>query len=156
MLDGFLPFSRASFMLDVVAVAMVAVVPVLGWSIYLVKYKRNFILHKRIQLTLGCILLAAVLLFEIDMRLNGWNHLAKASRYYDSLVYPSLYIHLCSSISTTILWVIVIIGALRRFARKPAPNDYSPKHTRLARWAAIDMYLTALTGWTFYVLAFVM
>ena len=156
MPQGFLPFSRASFMLDVVAVAMVAIVPVLTWSIYLVKYKRNFVLHKRLQLALGGTLLVAVTLFELDMRFNGWQHLAKASAYYDTLVFPMLYIHLFFAVSTALLWIYVIIGAMRNFDKVPSPNSYSPHHRRLAKLAALDMYTTALTGWTFYILAFVL
>ncbi len=156
MFDGFLPFSRASFMLDFVAIAMIAVVPVLSWSIYIVKVKRNFQLHRKVQMALGCTLLVAVVLFEVDIRINGWRHLAVESAFYDSLVYPSLYFHLVFAISTPVLWGIVIIGALKRFARSPQPNEYSHRHGKLARWAALDMYATALSGWIFYVLAFVL
>ena len=156
MLPGFLPFSRATIMLDVVAVAMVVVVAVLTWSIYLVKYKQKFVLHKRIQLALGWVLLAAVTLFELDMRISGWRHLAEASAYYDTLVFPMLYIHLVFSVSTALLWIYVLIGAVRNFDKIPSPNSYSPHHKRVAKLAALDMYATALTGWTFYVLAFVL
>ena len=47
-IDGFLG-TRASFMLDVVALAMAVLLPVLGWSIYLVKYRQKYALHKRVQ-----------------------------------------------------------------------------------------------------------
>ena len=66
-MDGFLQ-TRASIMLDVVFLAMFAVVPLLGWSIHLVRNRRNYALHKRVQLTLGILLLVAVTLFELDMR----------------------------------------------------------------------------------------
>ena len=74
-IDGFLPFShgRASFMLDVVFLAMFVVVPVLALSVWLVKKRRNYRLHKLLQVTLASVLLAAVMLFEIDMRVNGWD-----------------------------------------------------------------------------------
>jgi putative membrane protein len=156
MLDGFVPSSRASFMLDFVAVAMVGILPVLTWSIWLVKSKRNYKLHKRVQLALGVTLAVAVTLFEIDIRVNGWKHLAEASAYYDSLVFPMLYIHLFFAISASISWLWAIIAALRKFDSPPTPNDYSPKHKKIAWIAAISMYGTSITGWAFYTLAFML
>ena len=47
-------------MLDVVFLAMFVVVPVMLYSIYLVRYRRRYRLHKRLQLGLGLILLMAV------------------------------------------------------------------------------------------------
>ncbi len=70
-IDGFLG-TRASLMLDVVFAAMFVVLPVLAWSIQQVRYHRRYVLHKRVQLLLGTVLLVAVTLFEIDMRLNDW------------------------------------------------------------------------------------
>jgi len=154
-MSGFIPFSRASLMLDLVAIAMVGVVPVLAYSIYLVRCKRNLQLHKKIQLVLGVVLLIAVGLFEVDMRLHGWRQFAEVSAYYDSLVFPVLYLHLVFAVSTTALWFYTIVAALRRFPNPPVPNAYSRRHRRIARLAAIDMFCTAVTGWAFYALAFV-
>ena len=64
-------------MLDLVFLAMFAVLPVLGWSIAQVKYHRRYLLHKRVQLTLGAVLLVTVSAFEIDMR-DQW--LARSGR----------------------------------------------------------------------------
>lgn len=153
-IDGFLS-TRASLMLDVVAVAMIAIVPLLGWSVYLVRYRRRFLLHKRIQLVLGGVLLVTVALFEIDMRVSGWRERAVASPYYGPWVDYSLAIHLVFAVSTALLWIFVTVQALRFLPSPPAPNWYSPRHRFWARLAALDMLLTALTGWTFYWLAFV-
>ena len=142
-------------MLDVVALAMVAVVPLLSWSIYLVKKQRNFTWHRRDQLTLGWILLVTVALFEIDIRMNGWRQFAQASPYYGNWLTPVLIVHVSIAISTTLLWAYTLVGAVRRFPRPLQPGDYSPKHKRIARIAALSMYLTAVTGWTFYYMAFV-
>ena len=40
-------------MLDVVFLAMFAVLVALATSVYLVRYRRSYLLHKRIQLTLA-------------------------------------------------------------------------------------------------------
>src|SRR5437762_5634615 len=75
-ISGFVPGSRGSLMLDVVFLAMFVVVPLLAASIYLVKYRRHYALHKRLQLAMAAILLVAVLLFELDIRINGWQQRA--------------------------------------------------------------------------------
>ncbi len=177
-IDGFLN-TRASLMLDVVFLAMFAVLPILGASIYLVKYRRLYALHKRIQLLLGVVLLAAVALFEIDMRfISGWQARAAESPYFapieepssllrtvymqilgrsqvEGWVFTSLGIHLFFAVTTTLLWIVVIVRALRNFPNPPASCAHSASHMFWARIAAIDMAMTALTGWIFYYLAFV-
>src|SRR5262245_25961901 len=82
-LNGFIPGSRGSLMVDVVFVAMFVVLPVLAASIYLVKYQRRYDLHKRLQIITASVLLVAVLLFELDIRLNGWEHRAGPSPYFN-------------------------------------------------------------------------
>lgn len=177
-IDGFLG-TRASLMLDVVFVAMFAIVPTLAWSIWLVKYRRNYLLHKRIQVGLMLVLGVAVGLFEIDVRfVSGWRERAEPSPYFASTasagpvwdaifvnllgrpatpgwVFRSLLIHLVFAVSTSVLWVCVGVRALRRFPDPPEPGPHSPSHLRWGKIAAWDMVLTACTGWIFYWLAFV-
>ena len=160
-IDGFLPGSRATIMLDVVFLAMFAVIPVMTWSINLVKRKQNYSLHKRVQLTLGIVLLVAVTAFELDMQfISGWRERAAASPHYASpstwnhLVGYSLAVHLFFAIPTALLWIFVITQALRNFPSPPTPGPYSPTHIRWAKLAALEMLLTAVTGWVFYWLAF--
>ncbi len=158
-IDGFLG-TRATFMLDVVVLAMLAVLPLLGWSIYLVKYRNQYALHKKIQLTLGGVLLVTVILFELDMRVNGWRDRAEASPYFGQegsidWVAIVLGVHLCFAVTAAVLWTVVIVQALRRFPQPPAPAEHSPWHRRFGKLAAYDMLCTAVTGWIFYWLAFV-
>jgi len=112
------------------------------------------------------------------MRVNGWKDRAVASRFYSAmpepgwllstfyvkvlgrthvpgLVFTALGIHLVFAVTTTLLWIGVIVQALRRFPKPPAPNEYSGTHKFWAWLAALDMGMTALTGWIFYLLAFV-
>ncbi|MGD9724037.1 MAG: DUF420 domain-containing protein [Pirellulales bacterium] len=156
--DGFLG-TRASFMLDVVVLAMVALLPSLAFSIYQVMVRRRYALHKTIQLTLGMVLLVTVALFEADMRIGGWRHRAEASPYAGhngtDWVTVALAIHLCFAVTSALLWIIVIARALREFPVPVAPSAHSPWHRRVGMAAAIDMACTAVTGWIFYYLAFV-
>lgn len=157
--EGFLG-NRASFMLDVVFTAMFVIVPTMAWSIYQVKYKQRYVLHKRVQLGLGLVLLAAVGLFEIDIRLHGWRVRAMDSPFYDArwahgLVNWSLWIHLVFAVSTSLLWTYVIVQALRYSPIPPTREEYARSHRFWATLAAVDMGLTAITGCTFYALAFI-
>jgi uncharacterized membrane protein YozB (DUF420 family) len=152
--------TRGSWMLDLVFLAMFVVVPVMLWSIWQVRRHRRFERHRWVQTVLGLLLGAAVLAFEVDMRIHGWRDRAKPSRFWrdgalNDWIDWSLLIHLACAIPAALLWVLVIVQALRHFPRPARPSPYSPSHRRWARLAAIEMVLTAVTGWIFYWLAFV-
>jgi putative membrane protein len=153
--DGFLG-SRASFGMDVVLVGLWALLPVLGWSIHLVRNRRNYTAHKRLQLLIAAALLAAIIVFEIDVRiLSDWRLRAAPSPSWPIGVLATLGIHLVFAISTLVLLVTVLWGAWRQFPTPPRPAPHSPRHRLLGRLAAIDLILTAVTGTFFYWLAFV-
>ena len=128
-LDGFLGF-RGSLMLDVVFLAMFAVLPALAVSIYLVK-QGEFGLHKKLQLALGLVLLVAVVAFEVDMRLNDWTTRAIESPYFSADAKWScpagvaLTVHLFFAVPTAGLWTFVIVQALRKFPHLPQPGQHS-------------------------------
>ena len=156
-MDGFLG-TRASLMLDVVFLAMFAVVPLMLWSICQVRYRRRYLLHKRMQLALAIALLVAVLAFEIDMRFfTDWQVRAEASPYFTSpvnWVKIALGVHLFFAIPTTVIWVYVVWHALRYIPNPPGRSRHSAKHIRWGWIAAWEMVGTAVTGWAFYYLAF--
>lgn len=159
-IDGFLG-TRGSLMLDVVFLAMFAIVPLLGWSIYLVKFRRKYDLHKKLQLAMGLLLLATVVLFEIDIRVNEWEHRAEPSPYFTEAqkwscpAGISLLVHLCFSVPTFFLWIYVLVQAVRHFAHPPLPGPHSRSHILWGKAASYGTLLTAVTGWVFYWLAFV-
>jgi putative membrane protein len=159
-IQGFLG-GRASLMLDVVFLTMFVVVPVLAASVYLVKYRRQYQLHKALQLVMASVLLAAVLLFEIDMRVNGWKERTNLSPFFDPALKwgwlgpISLIVHLSFAVPTLFLWIYVVVQALRKFSRPPLPGPHSRSHARWGMIAAGGMAMTAVTGWIFYWLAFV-
>jgi hypothetical protein len=160
-ISGFLPGARGSLMLDVVFVALFVVLPVLAASIYFVKARRHYRLHKSLQLWMAGILFAAIVLFELDIRVNGWEQRAAPSPYFDAdneWTCPagvSLIVHLSFAIPTLLLWAYVVAQALRKFSRPPEPGLHSRAHALLGWAASLGMLMTALTGWIFYWLAFV-
>ena len=157
-MDGFLG-TRASCGMDVVLVGLWALLPVLAWSIHLVRNRRDYAAHKRLQIVIAAVLLAAIVVFEIDVRLvSDWKIRAAAAGrnpWWPGGVLAMLGIHLVFAISTLVLWVWVIWEAFLRFPVPPLPGGHGPRHRFMARLAAIDLFLTAVTGTAFYWLAFV-
>jgi uncharacterized membrane protein YozB (DUF420 family) len=159
-INGFLPW-RGPLMLDVIVLGMVFVLIALAWSVYSVKYRHRYQGHKLIQLGLASGLLILLTCFEVDVQFfENWRQRALPSPYYDAashsgLVVYSLWVHLFFATTTVALWLLLIVRALRQFPNPPAPNSHSRFHARWGTVAAIDMLLTALTGWIFYFLAFV-
>ena len=158
MFEGIIPGSRASFMFDIVFVGMIVILPILIYSVYLVKFKHKYAIHKKIQLVLGAVLLVVVSLFELDVRLSGeaWKKDMQDSPYADTFLMPFLYFHIGFAVLTIILWFITIIKAIKKFDNPPLPNNYSPTHKKLGIASTIFMTITGLTGIAFYIMAFMM
>ena len=155
-IEGFLG-TRASLGMDVVLVGLLLVLPLLAWSIHLVRNRRNFAAHKRLQLLIAGLLLAVIVSFEIDVRLGSdWKLRAVASPWWPAGVWLALSVHLVFAISTFVLWVWVVWEAVARFPVPPPPGAHGPRHRLMARLAGIDLVLTTVTGTFFYWLAFVL
>ena len=153
-IDGFLG-SRASVGMDVVLVVLLALLPVLAVSIAMVRRGR-YLAHKRLQFLIVGLLLAAIVIFEIDIRLvSDWKLRAAPSPWWPGGVLTALGIHLVFAVTTFGLWAWVVTEAVRRFPEPPAPGPHSARHRRWARLAAADLACTAVTGIAFYWLAFV-
>jgi uncharacterized membrane protein YozB (DUF420 family) len=156
--DGFLG-TRGSLMLDAIFLALLAVVPALAVSWYLVRSRRLYQAHKRIQLVLATLLLVVVAAFELEIRLYGWQGRARSSPYWrdgpwNDPIDISLAVHLAFAVPTFFLWLLVVVRALRRFPVPPQPGVHSRWHRLWGTAAAVGMLMTAATGWLFYLLAF--
>jgi len=160
---GFLGYPT-TFMLDFVVCALALVVPLLLYSLWLVKIKRQYRAHKRLQIVLGIILLAAVTAFEVDVQYvhGGWEKIVARQPLDETAlaaklatVWPWLKIHLIFAITTPFLWIATIVLALRRVGADPRPGSHSRLHSLLGWASTIDITLTSLTGLAFYYVAFV-
>ena len=141
--------------MDVVLVGLLATLPVLAASIAAAR-ARKYATHKSLQLAIVAALVAAIVVFEVDIRLfSDWKLRAAASPFWPAGVLWSLGIHLVFAVSTLVLWTWVVWEALRRFPSPPVPGSHGPRHRRMARLAALDLLATAVTGVIFYWLAFV-
>lgn len=160
---GFLGYPT-TFMLDFVVCALVLIVPLLLYSLWLVKFRRNYVGHMKLQLMLGIVLLVAVTAFEVDVQLvhGGWENIVAQQKLSEvefaakiSAVRPWLLVHLVFAITTPVLWVATIVLALKRFGMKPQPGPHSRVHSLLGWASTIDITLTSVTGLLFYYMAFV-
>lgn len=160
MAQGFLGYP-STLMLDVVVCALVLVVPALLYSIYLVKYRRRYLLHRNLQVGLGAALLITVCLFEIDMRLHGgWRAILKnrptpLTEAQLTQVGQILAIHICFAVSAVVLWIVTLIHGLRNIPNPPAPSSHSGRHKTLGWLSTVTLALTSVTGLVFYYYAFV-
>ncbi|MCA9011513.1 MAG: DUF420 domain-containing protein [Planctomycetaceae bacterium] len=160
---GFLGYPT-TFMLDFVVCALALVVPLLLWSLWLVKFRKQYAAHKRLQISLGVILLLAVTAFEVDVQLvhGGWENIVAQQQLSPeglaakvSAVRPWLLVHLLFAITTPLLWIITITLALLRFRQPLGPTTHSGLHKILGWASTIDITLTSVTGLLFYYVAFV-
>lgn len=163
LFNGFFGYPT-TFMLDFVVCALALVVPLLLWSLWLVKFRRHYVAHKRLQIALGIILLLAVTAFEVDVQMvhGGWEKIvAKQQLSPDALtakissVRPYLLVHLVFAVTTPLLWIVTMTLALRRFKNPPTPGTHSRIHKTLGWASTIDITMTSVTGLLFYYVAFV-
>ncbi len=152
-MSGFIPGSRGSLILDLLVTAMAVILPLLGFSVFISRSRKNYRIHRVIQSVLGLILGLAVIAFEVDMRVNGWRQLAEPSPYYHSWVFPSLILHLCFSIPTLLIWTYTIVQAFRQ-SIEHTYNKARIQHRKLGWISTYAMVGTTLTGWLFYYLSF--
>ncbi|QDT49784.1 DUF420 domain-containing protein [Symmachiella dynata] len=159
MADGFLGYPT-SLMLDFVVCALVLIVPLLLFSIYLVKIKHNYLLHRNMQILLGVTLLAAVAAFEIDMRLQGGieeilkKRASPLTAAQHDIFWKVMYVHLFFAITTVPLWATTLILAWKRFPSPPVPSEHSGLHKPLAWLSTIDITMTSVTGLAVYYYGF--
>ncbi len=153
--EGFFYFSRASFAFDFLVCALLVVLVLLTLSIYLVRVKRSYKAHRVLQISLSALLLAVIILFEIEVRFAGWSDQALVSPHYNTILFPFLWLHVLCAVVTCGLWAVTLWGALKSYDVNPTPNPYSANHKMLGKYSTIGLWVTAVTGLNFYYLAFV-
>jgi uncharacterized membrane protein YozB (DUF420 family) len=151
---GFLG-TRADILLDLVIVSLVVVVPVLLYSWVQVR-RKNYRVHKVVQLTLLIVLGVAVGAFEANMRmLGGIFEATRASSYSGTATLNFwIYFHTLLAITTTLVWLVLAIVSVRRFPKPPQPNEFGPMHRRWGRIGMVIMGLTGLTSLPVYIYGF--
>lgn len=149
--------ARCDILMDIVVVSMIIILPLLWFSYKKVKVEYNYKLHKRIQLIMFIILFFVVLLFEYDMKQNGGIfEMVKGSAYEGTFFLTfMIYFHTFLSITTSLIWIILIIASLVKFGKNPRPGKFSKTHKLWGTIGMWDMALTCITGLILYIFGFV-
>src|SRR5690606_17884164 len=99
-----------------------------------------------------------VLLFEYDMKQNGGIFEMVEGSSYEGTFFLTfiIYFHTFLSITTSLIWAILIIASLVKFDRSPKPNKFSKTHKFWGRLGMWDMALTCITGLMLYIFGFIL
>jgi uncharacterized membrane protein YozB (DUF420 family) len=148
--------ARCDVLMDIVVVSMIIILPLLWYSFKKVKVERNYKLHKNIQLIMFIILFFVVLLFEYDMKQNGGIfEMVKGSSYEGTFFLNfMIYFHTLLSITTSLIWIILIVASLVKFGNNPHPGKFSKTHKLWGKIGMWDMALTCITGLILYLFGF--
>lgn len=148
--------ARGDALIDVGILSIVAVVPILLWSWSLAR-RRQWTLHKRVQLSTAALLGVVVLLFEIDLNRMGGIFAVTAGSSYAGTATLDFWIwtHTAFAISSTIAWVLLVGTSLIRFPSPPEPKFF-PTHRHFGRLAMILMLGSGATAVPMYVYGFIL
>ena len=152
MMTGFLG-TGAPLAIDLIVVGLTIILPVLCYSIATVRAGQHG-RHRSLQIAITVVLALALIFFEWQVRaLGGWRSMIAyraLSPSATSLIGWTLAVHLVFSITTPMLWVAALMTSGRAWT-----GQQPRRHRFVARLAAADLILTAVTGWLWYYLAFV-
>lgn len=151
---GFLG-ARGDALIDIGILSIVAVVPILLWSWSLAR-KKQWTLHKRVQLSTAALLGIVVLLFEIDLSQMGgiFAVTADSASAGTTTLNFWIWIHTAFAISSTIVWVLLVAASLIRFPSPPVATAF-PTHRYFGRLAMILMLGSGATAVPMYIYGFI-
>ena len=152
--QGFLG-TRADLLMDIVIVALLAVVPIVlyNWSL---ARRGDYARHKLLQVGLAVLLAAVVGLFEFNLRMQGGIFAATSASSYAGTATLDfwIYFHTFFAITTLFIWAGLIVPSLRKFPSPPIPGAFSATHKRWGRIGMIWMLVTGVTSLPVYVYGF--
>jgi uncharacterized membrane protein YozB (DUF420 family) len=145
---------RGDALIDIGMLSIVAVVPVLVWSWALAR-GRNWVMHKRVQLTTAIVLGIVVVLFEVDLNMKGGVFVMTATSPYagTTLLNGWIWIHTGFAISSTVVWLFLVIASLIKFPSPPLPAAF-PTHRYFGRLGMILMLGSGVTAIPMYYYGF--
>jgi hypothetical protein len=150
--------ARCDILMDIVVISMAIILPLLWYSYKKVKVDRNYKLHKNIQLTMFIILFVVVILFEYDMKQNGGIFAMVQGSAYEGTFFLNfmIYFHTFLSVTTSLIWILLVIASLIKFGKNPRPGKFSRTHRLWGKIGMWDMALTCITGLILYVIGFIL
>lgn len=115
--------------------------------------------HRAAQLALFAIQTLAVVLLEVDIRLEGGSAAiaGRAVQLDGAAVRVLLLGHIAIATTTWVGWLTLLVRSARRYSGKatpPLPGPFSRTHRRWGRWVWLGVFLTSASGVVLYVAAF--
>lgn len=147
--------TRGDLLMDAVVVAIVLTPILFLWAVRLAR-RGQFARHRNWQTALLGVLLAAVTLFEVDIRLSGGTRAFMANSPYlgTPLLSWLLRVHVVVAVLSFGLWTYLVVQAWR--ARMDLhPQLFTVEHRRRGYWVFAGTVFTALSGVWLYWLGFV-
>jgi uncharacterized membrane protein YozB (DUF420 family) len=150
-------FPTTTWIIDVVNASFLIFTPVLLWSWSRAR-RGAYTSHRNAQVIIFVVLLVVVILFELELRsLGGVFKAVEQSRFAAAAWLNGLiYFHTVCAVSTSLLWIALVVVSSLKFPRPPRPNAFSGWHILLGRAGMAGMLLSAVTGVILYFAGFVM
>lgn len=138
-------------MTGVLAVTLVA--PIFSYFAIKKARQKDFKTHKKIQMTVFIVCLAAVLVLELYIRFSGGSgSMFKNSSHAGTTLFKTiLIIHIIGAVLTYILWTFLIIKSGRKF-QKNLPGRFSATHKKLGMLVFIGLVYTGVTALVVYLM----
>lgn len=151
---GFLG-SRADVLMDVVLIAMALTPFLLVWAIRLAR-RRDYTRHRTVQSSLLCVLLVAVVAFEVDVRMSGGSAaFITGSRYLGTtLFYSLLGVHILVAVASFALWTWVVARGWG-VSPEPSAEHFGAAHRRQGYLILAGVTFTSVSGAVLYWMSFV-
>jgi heme/copper-type cytochrome/quinol oxidase subunit 3 len=153
-IDGFLR-SRASLAFDVAFLLELIVIPMLVTSLDLLLVRRQYGAHKKLQLVITALFAIAVAVFAFEFFAYDWRErVTEDIATIPGITYMTLNIHLAFLSISAVMWVVLLVQALRKIPSPPEPCEFGPTYIFWLVLLALQLFISTLTGWEFYLLAF--
>jgi len=153
---GFLG-TRADVLIDIVTLSFIVILPLLIWSWRLARVKKDYPLHRNVQVSLAAALAIVVGIFEYDLAQSGGIFAMVEGSAWEgtALLGWIIYVHTIFAVLASLSWVILIVVSLVRFARPPRPNSFSATHRLWGRFGMVTMIGAAVTAPPLYYFGFI-
>ena len=147
--------TRAWFVIDLTFLVTLVAPLVVVVSLALAR-RRRLDAHRRLQIGLLVVCIAAVLALELCIRLAGGSgaFLMQGGARHPGLVRAVLAVHVTCAVATYAAWTWLAVASHRRF-RRALPGSFSRRHRRVGRLVLSGLCVTALSAAAMYTLAFI-
>ena len=153
-IDGFLG-SRTSLAYDVAFLLELAVIPMFIHSLELLLVRKDYQAHKRLQLIVTAMFAVAVGLFAFEFFSYDWrSRVGEEADAIPRITSMTLTIHLAFLTITSGIWLVLLVNALRKIPTPPGPCEFGPTYIFWIVLLGLQLFISTLTGWEFYMLAF--